>query len=106
MSVSSGAVSRQHQRIKIAEPQAQASHVQVYESDGFEGAGHHEEISDGGKGGANGAELASLAHSGAIQAHNAVRKQHTEGSQAAFGIKSSLASAASGVSIYKLSYFY
>lgn len=45
----------------------------------------------------NGAELSSLAHTSAVQANNAVRNQHTQGSQAAFGIKSSLATAAIGV---------
>lgn len=47
--------------------------------------------------GSTGAELSSLAHSSAIQAKNAVRSQQTAGSQAAFGVKSSLATAAIGV---------
>lgn len=46
----------------------------------------------------SGAELTSLAHTSAVQAKNAVQSQHTAGSQAAFGIKSTLASAAQGVS--------
>lgn len=94
-----GVVFTNHQqtRIVVPEPQAQASHIHV--SDGFDVAAYHGH-SDDGKGSANGAELASLAHSSALQATNAVQKQHTAGSQAAFGIKSSLASAAAGVRFF------
>lgn len=55
---------------------------------------------DGHNGGkySKGSELSGLAHSSAIQAKNAVHNQYTAGSQAAYGVKSSLASAALGVS--------
>lgn len=45
----------------------------------------------------SGAELTSLAHTSAVQAKNAVQSQHTAGSQAAFGIKSTLATSAQSV---------
>ncbi|ENN74527.1 uncharacterized protein LOC125505688 [Dendroctonus ponderosae] len=89
------------QRVRIVVPEQQA-----------QGSGHYEEISSGGYGGEyqgghehlavdegkeeSGAELTSLAHTSAVQAKNAVQSQHTAGSQAAFGIKSTLASAAQG----------
>lgn len=47
-----------------------------------------------------GAELSSLAHSSAIQAKTAVESQHTAGSQAAYGVKNSLAQQAAAVSDY------
>lgn len=72
----------------------QASHhYDSYGHYGGEYGGH-----DGGKYN-KGAELSSLAHSSALQAKNAVHNQHTAGSQAAYGVKSSLASAALGVSV-------
>ncbi|KAG5890633.1 hypothetical protein JTB14_034924 [Gonioctena quinquepunctata] len=72
---------------------------QGYESAGYSGGydsgiqGHI--VADSGKG-SNGAELASLAHSSAVQAKHAVQSQHTAGSQAAFGAKSNLANTAFG----------
>lgn len=92
-------------RIVVPEQQVQASHI--VEHGGLESGGYGGELEDhvgldSGKG-SNGAELSSLAHSSAIQAKNAVQNQHTAGSQAAFGVKSSLASAAVGVSIEYMS---
>ncbi|CAH1164196.1 unnamed protein product [Phaedon cochleariae] len=77
----------------VPEQQVQASHAD-YDVAGYEGG--YEDAGAGGQKGGNGAELTSLAHSSAVQAKNAVRSQHTAGSQAAFGVKSSLASAAFG----------
>lgn len=56
-----------------------------------------------------GAELASLAHNSAAQANQAVNNQASAGSQAAYGIKSSLATAAAEVcvvSVYDITYNY
>lgn len=74
----------------------QASHH--YDSYGGHVYGGEYDGHDGGKY-SKGAELSGLAHSSAIQAKNAVHNQHTAGSQAAYGVKSSLASAALGVGI-------
>ncbi|XP_018572811.1 uncharacterized protein LOC108912128 [Anoplophora glabripennis] len=72
-----------------------AKHYNVVLDHGFGGAfGGHGGYDDGKD--THGAELSSLAHSSAIQAKNAVQNQHTAGSHAAYGIKSSLASAALG----------
>lgn len=91
-SAMAGIVKQEH---VVLEPESQGS------SHGFSSYGdfgHSFGGYDDGKG-SNGAELSSLAHTGAIQAKNAVQNQHSAGSQAAFGIKSSLASAAFGVSV-------
>lgn len=85
----------------VLEPQQQATHsietFQGYEDGGYGGDFDGHDIGgDGGHG--SGAELTSLAHSSAQQAKNAVQNQQTAGSQAAFGISSSFASAALGVS--------
>ncbi|KAJ8934731.1 hypothetical protein NQ314_013221 [Rhamnusium bicolor] len=90
-----------------SEQQAQASHSfgsvvasgHGYEASGYGGEFEGHVSSDEGKQ-SNGAELTSLAHSSAVQARNAVQSQLTAGSQAAFGVKSSLASAAFGVRIF------
>lgn len=90
-----------NQQQLVVVPEQHAAPVQYVEQ-GYEpgvvyGGDYEQGIQiDGGKG-SNGAELASLAQSSAIQAKNAVRSQHTAGSQAAYGIKSSLATAALGV---------
>lgn len=89
----------------VLEPQQQASHgieaIQGFEDGGYGGEYDGHDIgSEGGQ--SSGAELTSLAHSSAQQAKNAVQNQQTAGSQAAFGISSSFASAALGVSDYSL----
>ncbi|CAG9829960.1 unnamed protein product [Diabrotica balteata] len=80
----------------VLEPFPDGSYVSYshFDENSVGGHGHGGGDYDTGKG--TGAELASLAHSSAVQANNAVQNQHTAGSQAAFGIKSSLASAAYG----------
>ncbi|XP_072377660.1 uncharacterized protein [Diabrotica undecimpunctata] len=102
---SAGVHKHQHVKLVVPEQQAQSSHTleiaEGYESGGY-APGELEahaaaEAGAGGNGkGSSGAELTSLAHNSAVQAKNAVRNQHTAGSQAAFGVKSSLASAAVG----------
>ncbi|XP_056635542.1 uncharacterized protein LOC130444441 [Diorhabda sublineata] len=91
-------------KLVVPEQHAQSSHnLEVsggYESAGYGGAEIIDHFAESGSvrngKGTSGAELTSLAHNSAVQAKNAVRNQHTAGSQAAFGIKSSLASAAIG----------
>lgn len=97
-------------RASVAEQQPQPSHnLEIAEqhvvSSGYGG----EYVEHGSEHGpseetkyASGAELTSLAHSSALQAKTAVQNQHTAGSQAAFGAKSSLANAAIGVRAKKL----
>lgn len=86
------------QIVVVSEQQAAPSQILEHGYDaGIAYGGEYEHGIDSGKG-STGAELSSLAHSSAIQAKNAVQSQHTAGSQAAFGVKSSLASAALGVS--------
>lgn len=87
------------QHVKIVVPEQQGSASQILEH-GYEGGSYGGEydhgLQDSGKA-STGAELSSLAHSSAIQAKNAVQSQHTAGSQAAYGVKSTLATAALGV---------
>ncbi|KAJ8925479.1 hypothetical protein NQ315_009317, partial [Exocentrus adspersus] len=98
-----GVPSQKHKTV-VPEQQSQDTNAVVAVSGGehgFEGIEYGGDIDghdDGGKSisSSNGAELTSLAHSSAIQAKNAVQNQRTAGSQAAFGIKSSFASAALG----------
>ncbi|CAH1127482.1 unnamed protein product [Ceutorhynchus assimilis] len=72
-------------------------HVQYQEQEQYDGGQYESEhISEDENKEASGAELTSLAHTSAVQAKNAVQSQHTAGSQAAFGIKSTLATAAQG----------
>lgn len=87
-----------HKQVLVV-PEQQAASSQILEHGYDSGAGYSGEYDhgfDSGKG-STGAELSSLAHSSAIQAKNAVQSQHTAGSQAAFGVKNSLATAAFGV---------
>lgn len=100
-SVSLASAGVKQQVVVVPEQQITSSHI--IDQHRFEASvpygGEYEhgiQLVDSGKG-STGAELSSLAHSSAIQAKNAVRSQHTAGSQAAFGVKSSLATAAIGV---------
>ncbi|CAG9821212.1 unnamed protein product [Phaedon cochleariae] len=95
---SSAGVVKQGQEHVVLEPHSEGSFSFSSFEGGFDGKGGFHGGFEGnyeGKGG-NGAELSSLAHTSAAQAKNAVRSQHTAGTQAAFGVKSSLASAALG----------
>lgn len=96
MSLASAGVN--HPKLHVV-PEQQAASSQIIEhgfDSGYAYGGEFDHGIDSSKG-SSGAELSSLAHSSAIQAKNAVRNQHTAGSQAAFGVKNSLATAALGV---------
>ncbi|KAJ8963129.1 hypothetical protein NQ318_018594 [Aromia moschata] len=84
------------QQLKIVVPEQQAQASSIHELSGYEASGYGGSLGhDDGKS-SNGAELTSLAHSSAVQANNAVQNQQTAGSQAAFGVANSFASAAIG----------
>ncbi|XP_030745145.1 uncharacterized protein LOC115874184 [Sitophilus oryzae] len=91
--LTSAGISHNTVDVVVSEHQSQGSHYQ--ELSGGYGGEYESGSYDGGKQYA-GAELTSLAHSSAQQAKNAVQNQGTAGSQAAFGIKNTLASAALG----------
>ncbi|KAJ8951203.1 hypothetical protein NQ318_010230 [Aromia moschata] len=96
---SAGKTSRHHKNSLAPDSSAQSSHsvlsISGYGAGSIGGEfGKHDSSHDGKY--SNGAELTSIAHSSAVQANNAVQNQQTAGSQAEFGIKSSLASAALG----------
>ncbi|XP_050306239.1 uncharacterized protein CG45076-like [Anthonomus grandis grandis] len=82
-------------QVVVPEQQAEQSghYVEQSEEYGGEYQGH---VSVDEEKESSGAELTSLAHTSAVQAKNAVQSQYTAGTQAAFGIKSTLASAAQG----------
>ncbi|KAJ8981616.1 hypothetical protein NQ317_004377 [Molorchus minor] len=91
---------KQKARSVVPEQQAQATQGWEAVFSGYEDHGGGEVIeydSDDGKD-SHGAELTSLAQSSAQQAKNAIQNQKNAGSQAAYGVASSFASAAQGVS--------